>query len=44
MSWVRTVHEQHVPAEFRESFLLRNPVNLALAALAPAPNAAITLR
>jgi DNA-binding SARP family transcriptional activator len=44
MSWVRTVHEQHVPAEFRESFLLRNPVNLALAALAPAPNAAITPR
>jgi hypothetical protein len=28
------VHEQHVPAEFRESFLQRNPVNLALAALA----------
>jgi hypothetical protein len=34
MCWVRTVHEQHVPAEFRESFLQRNPVNLALAALA----------
>ena len=28
--WVRGIAAEHVPAEFRESFLKRNPVNRAL--------------
>ena len=32
--WVRAVHDAHVPAEFRDSFLHRNPVNRELLALA----------
>ena len=34
LAWVRGVHDQHVPVEFRESFLHRNPVNRELLALA----------
>lgn len=30
--WVRELHDHHVPAAFRESFLQRNPVNLELMA------------
>jgi DNA-binding SARP family transcriptional activator/tetratricopeptide (TPR) repeat protein len=34
LAWVRSVHDAHVPAEFRDSFLHRNPVNRELLALA----------
>ena len=34
MKWVRGTHESHVPTEFRDSFLNRNPVNAELLALA----------
>jgi DNA-binding SARP family transcriptional activator len=34
MKWVRGAHESHVPTEFRDSFLHRNPVNAELLALA----------
>ena len=34
LAWVRGVHAAHVPAEFRDSFLHRNPVNRDLLALA----------
>ncbi len=34
LAWVREVHDQHVPPEFRDSFLHRNPVNRELLALA----------
>jgi tetratricopeptide (TPR) repeat protein len=34
LAWVMAVHDAHVPLEFRESFLHRNPVNRALLALA----------
>lgn len=34
LAWVRAVHDAHVPAEFRDSFLHRNPVNRELLALA----------
>jgi hypothetical protein len=33
-AWLRDVAAQHVPPEFRESFLNRNPVNLDLHRLA----------
>lgn len=33
-AWVKRVHRTQVPAEFRESFLHRNPVNSGLLALA----------
>ena len=32
--WVRRVASEHVPGEYRQSFLHRNPVNLALLAAA----------
>ncbi|MBC7995603.1 MAG: AAA family ATPase, partial [Rhizobacter sp.] len=34
LAWVRSVHDAHVPAEFRDSFLHRNPINRELLALA----------
>jgi hypothetical protein len=34
MAWVRAVHDAHVPAAFKSSFLHRNPVNRELQALA----------
>ena len=33
-AWVMTVHDAQVPAEFRDSFLRRNPVNHEILALA----------
>ena len=36
LAWVRSVHDAHVPAEFRDSFLHRNPVNRELLAQAAA--------
>ncbi len=36
LAWVRAVHDAHVPAEFRDSFLHRNPVNRELLARAAA--------
>lgn len=33
-SWIQNAHESHVPPEFRDSFLHRNPVNAELLALA----------
>lgn len=36
LAWVRSVHDAHVPAEFRDSFLHRNPVNRELLARAAA--------
>lgn len=34
LAWVMAAHDAHVPMEFRDSFLHRNPVNRALLALA----------
>ena len=34
LAWVTRVHDSHVPAAFRDSFLQRNPVNRELQALA----------
>jgi hypothetical protein len=34
MAWVRAVHDAHVPAAFKSSFLHRYPVNRELQALA----------
>ncbi|HEY6513320.1 MAG TPA: AAA family ATPase [Burkholderiaceae bacterium] len=34
LAWVKQVHDQHVPGEFRDSFRQRNPVNRELFALA----------
>ena len=31
-AWVREVHDKHVPAEFRDSFLHRNAINRELLA------------
>jgi hypothetical protein len=35
-AWVRALHDAHVPAEFQDSFLHRNPVNHELLARAAA--------
>jgi len=37
LAWVRQVHDQHVPGEYRDSFLRRNPVNRELQALGRMP-------
>ena len=34
LAWVKHVHDNHVPGEFRDSFRQRNPVNRELFALA----------
>jgi hypothetical protein len=34
VKWIRDTHEGHVPAEFRDSFLHRNQINMDLLSLA----------